>query len=134
MYLGNLDARRDWGFAKDYVEAMGLILQQKVPSDHVIASGEWYSVREFVELVFANLEIEWVGEGLDGYGVDKSTGNIVIRIDSKFFRPNDVNLLIGDPSKARKELGWKPKTKFNEFVKIMVDFDYELMKKSILND
>lgn len=126
LYLGNLDAKRDWGFAKDYVEVMWLMLQQDQPDDYVIATGEMHSVREFVELAFKSLGIyiEWKGEGVDECGIDKSTGNIVVRVDPKYYRPCEVDCIKGDSSKAEKLLNWKPKTKFSELLKIMVEADY----------
>lgn len=127
LYLGNLDAKRDWGYAKDYVEAMWLMLQQEQPEDYVIASGETHSVREFVELVYKELgiDLEWHGEGIDEYGVDKKTGKTLIKIDAKYYRPSEVDLLLGNAQKAEKNLKWKPKTSFKELVKIMVEADYK---------
>lgn len=127
LYLGNLDAKRDWGYAKDYVEAMWLILQQDKPEDYVIATGETHSVREFVELVFKELdiEIEWHGEGIDEYGINKATGQVIVKIDPQYYRPSEVDLLLGKADKAEKNLKWKPKTSFKELVKIMVDADYK---------
>lgn len=127
LYLGNLDAKRDWGFAKDYVEAMWLILQQDKPEDYVIATGETHSVREFVELVFKELgiEIEWHGQGIDEYGINKETGKVIVKIDPQYYRPSEVDLLLGKADKAEKLLGWKPKTSFKELVKIMVEADYK---------
>lgn len=129
LYLGNLDSLRDWGYAKDYVECMWLILQNKTPEDFVIATGEQHSVREFCELAFHNvgIELEFVGEGMNEKGIDKATGRVVIEVSPDFYRPTDVVNLWGDPSKAKRELGWNPtKTTFAELVKIMVDHD---MKK-----
>lgn len=129
LYLGNLDSLRDWGYAKDYVECMWLILQNKTPEDFVIATGEQHSVREFCELAFHNvgIELEFVGEGMNEKGIDKATGKVVIEVSPDFYRPTDVVNLWGDPSKAKRELGWNPtKTTFAELVKIMVDHD---MKK-----
>lgn len=128
LFLGNLDAKRDWGYAKDYVEAMWLMLQQEKPQDFVIATGETHSVREFTELAFATLgiEIEWRGNGLDEVGVDKSNGQIVIRVNPKYFRPSEVDLLLGNPEKAKKELSWKSKTPFPELIKIMIESDYQI--------
>lgn len=127
LYLGNMDAKRDWGYAKDYVEAMWLILQQTEPDDYVIASGETHTVREFVEKVgkVLGMKIVWKGSGVNEIGIDSKTSKTVVRIDPKFFRPAEVDLLIGDASKARKQLGWSPKTSFNELVEIMANFDYE---------
>jgi GDPmannose 4,6-dehydratase len=131
LYLGNLDSRRDWGYAKDYVEAMWLMLQQDHPDDYVIATGENHSVREFVELAFKELdiEIEWLGSGLDEIGVDKSNNNIVVKIDPIYYRPCEVDFLLGNAAKAEKELNWKPKTKFEELLKIMIKSDYQLVLK-----
>ena len=127
LYLGNLNAKRDWGFAKDYVEAMWLMLQQETPSDYVIATGEQHSVREFVELSFKELgvEMEWLGEGLNEIGIDKETRKVLVRIDPAYFRPSEVETLLGDAKKGLDELGWSSKTSFEELVKIMVLADYE---------
>lgn len=127
LYLGNLDAKRDWGFAGDYVEAMWLILQQEKPDDFVIATGETRTVREFVECAFkeAGIQIEWHGSGLDEKGIDVSTGNIIVAVDPRFFRPTEVELLLGNPSKAKEKLGWKPKTTFHQLVEAMVKHDLE---------
>jgi len=121
LYLGNLDAKRDWGHAKDYVEAMWLMLQQDEPDDYVIATGEQHSVREFVELAapLFGLDIEWVGEGLDEKGVDKITGRSIIEVSKKYFRPTEVDSLLGDASKAKEKLGWEPKTTFKQLVEDM---------------
>ncbi len=127
LYLGNLDAKRDWGFAGDYVEAMWLMLQQDEPDDFVIATGETHSVREFVELAFkeVGIIIEWQGEGVDEVGIDSETGNILIEIDPRYYRPTEVEILIGDPAKAKNKLGWQSKVGLNELVKIMVAGDLE---------
>ena len=129
LYLGNLDAKRDWGFAGDYVEAMWLMLQQDVPEDYVIATGKMHSVREFVELAFkeVGIEIEWQGEGIDEVGVDVATGNVVVMIDPRYYRPTEVELLIGDPSKAKENLGWEAKVGIEELVKLMIAGDKEGM-------
>lgn len=126
LYLGNLEAKRDWGYAKDYVEAMWMMLQQEKPSDYVIATGETHTVRDFVEEAGRHLEIDvhWRGQGIDEEGYDGLTGKTLIKIDPKYFRPAEVELLIGDPTKANKELGWKSKTSFKELVKMMVESDY----------
>lgn len=118
LYLGNLDAKRDWGHAKDFVQAMWLMLQQDNPEDYVIATGEQYSVRQFVETAAPhfNMDIVWQGSGLDEVGVDKNTGKTVIRIDPKYFRPTEVESLLGDSTKARTELGWEPKYSFQDLV------------------
>ena len=121
LYLGNLDAKRDWGHAKDYVEAMWLMLQQDEPDDYVIATGEQHSVREFVELAgpLFGLNIEWIGEGLDEKGVDKITGRSIIEVSEKYFRPTEVDSLLGDATKAKEKLGWEPKTTFKQLVEDM---------------
>jgi len=125
LYLGNLDAKRDWGFAGDYVKAMWLMLQQEEPEDFVIATGETHSVREFVELAFreVGIDIEWQGEGVDEVGVDRATGRVLVEIDPRYYRPTEVELLIGDPSKAREKLGWNSNVGFEELVKMMVKGD-----------
>ena len=126
LYLGNLSSLRDWGYAKDYVECMWLILQNEKPEDFVIATGEQHSVREFCYLAFKNvgIELEFVGEGIDEKGIDKATGKVLVEVSPDFFRPTDVVNLLGDPTKARKQLGWNPtKTSFEQLVKIMVDAD-----------
>ena len=121
LYLGNLDAKRDWGHARDYVEAMWLMLQQDEPDDYVIATGEQYSVRDFVEesASYFGFDIEWVGQGLDEVGVDKNTGKTIVRIDDKYFRPAEVETLLGDATKAKEILGWVPKVSFKELVEEM---------------
>lgn len=125
IILGNLDAKRDWGFAGDYVEAMWLILQQEKPDDYVVATGETHTVREFCELAFQNVGIplRWEGNGLDEIGVDSRTGRQLVGVSSKFFRPSEVDLLLGDATKVRQKLGWKPKVSFEELVKMMVEND-----------
>ena len=131
LYLGNLDARRDWGYAPDYIECMWLILQQDKPDDYVIATGEFHSVREFATLAFARvgIRLRWEGEGLDEKGIDEASGRVLIEVDPRFFRPADVEKLLGDPSKARRELGWNPrKTTFEQLVNIMVDSDVAALK------
>ncbi len=130
LYLGNLDAKRDWGYAKDYVEGMWLMLQQEKPDDYVLATNETHTVREFIEIAAARLgfSLEWQGEGVDEIGVDTKTGNTIISIDPRYFRPAEVDLLIGDPAKAKKQLGWEPSVKFKELVEIMVDADLEAQK------
>ena len=128
LYLGNLSSLRDWGYAKDYVECMWLILQNKTPEDFVIATGEQHSVREFCQLAFhyAGIELEFRGEGLEEKGIDKATGRVLIEVSEDFYRPTDVVNLWGDPTKARKELGWNPmKTSFEELVSIMIKHDME---------
>jgi GDPmannose 4,6-dehydratase len=130
MYLGNLNSKRDWGYAKDYVEGMWRILQYKQPDDFVLATGETHSVREFVELAFKHLdiEIEWKGEGVDEKGYDKKTCKVLVEVDPRYFRPTEVDLLLGDPSKAKRELGWTPSTKFADLVKMMVLSDFDMIK------
>ena len=132
LYLGNLSSLRDWGYAKDYVECMWLILQHDKPEDFVIATGVQHSVREFCEYAFreAGIELEFKGEGMDEVGIDKATGKVVIEVSKEFYRPTDVVNLWGDPTKAKTELGWNPtKTTFEELVKIMVRHDMELVAK-----
>ena len=131
LYLGNLDAKRDWGFAGDYVEAMWLMLQQTEPDDYVVATGETRSVREFAEKVFARLDmpLEWQGEGIHEKGIDTKTGKIVIEVDAKYFRPAEVELLLGDATKAQTKMGWKPKTDLDGLVNMMTDADLELAER-----
>ena len=134
LYLGNLDARRDWGYAKDYVECMWLILQHDVPEDFVIATGEMHTVREFATLAFkeAGIELRWEGEGVDEKGIDVATGKVLVEVDPKYFRPAEVEQLLGDPTKARTLLGWNPcKTSFEELVSIMVRHDMEKVRRMI---
>ena len=134
LYLGNLDARRDWGYAKDYVECMWLILQQNTPDDFVIATGEMHTVREFCTIAFNNvgISLRWEGEGVDEKGIDENTGKTLVEVDPKFFRPAEVDQLLGDPTKAKKQLGWNPcKTSFEEPVKIMTDHDMNYVKNHI---
>lgn len=135
VYLGNLDALRDWGHARDYVEAMWLILQQENPDDFVIASGENHSVREFVELTFAEIgiTIAWKGQGIDEIGYDQKTGRELIFIDSRYFRPAEVDQLIGDPSKAYRVLGWKSIITFKELVKEMIEYEIKSLTKQMRN-
>jgi GDPmannose 4,6-dehydratase len=121
LYLGNLDAKRDWGHAKDYVEAMWMMLQQDEPDDYVIATGEQHSVREFVEAAapIFGLNIEWMGEGLDEIGIDKTTKRTIVAVNEKYFRPAEVESLLGDATKAKEKLGWEPKTTFKQLVEDM---------------
>lgn len=133
LYLGNLNSLRDWGYAKDYVECMWLMLQHDTPEDFVIATGEYHTVREFATLAFkeAGIEIRWEGEGIDEKGYDAATGRELIAVDPKYFRPAEVEQLLGDPTKAKTLLGWNPrKTSFSELVKIMVRHDMEAVKSS----
>lgn len=132
LYIGNLDAKRDWGYAKDYVEGMWMILQHKKADDFILATGETHSVREFIELAFKEVDIEivWKGSGVNEKGYDKKTNKLLIEVDPRYFRPTEVDLLLGDPSKANRELGWYPKTKFQDLVKMMVKSDLELYQKN----
>jgi len=125
LYLGNLDAKRDWGFAGDYVEAMWLMMQQDKPDDFVIGTGETHSVREFTKVAFkeAGIDIIWEGEGVKEVGKDAATGRILVQVDPKYYRPAEVDLLISDPSKAKNKLGWKTKVGFEELVKMMMESD-----------
>ena len=134
LYIGNLESKRDWGHARDYVEAMWLMLQQDNPDDFVIASGEQHSVREFVELAAEELglDIDWQGSGVDEIGVDRNTGKQIIAVDPKYFRPTEVETLLGDPSKAKEVLGWEVNTTFAELVKEMVAADLEDAKRDAL--
>jgi len=134
LYLGNLDASRDWGFARDYVEAMWLILQQELPDDYVIATGETHTVRDFVELAAEKFgySIIWEGEGLEEKGIDKNSGNILVEINANYYRPSEVDFLLGDATKAKKLFGWEPKTSFEELVEIMASADKELAANEIL--
>ena len=129
FYMGNIDARRDWGYAKDYVKMMWMMLQQEVPDDYVVATGEMHTVREFIERSFARVGrgIEWKGAGVDETGIDTTTGKTVVRIDPRYFRPAEVEQLLGNPARAKEKLGWEPEVKFEELVKIMVDGDLRLL-------
>lgn len=132
LYLGNLNSLRDWGYAKDYVECMWLILQHDIPEDFVIATGEMHTVREFATLAFkeVGIELRWEGEGVSEKGIDVKTGKSLVEVDPKYFRPCEVELLLGDPTKAKTLLGWNPiKTSFSELVKIMVTHDMRFVKK-----
>lgn len=131
LYLGNLDAKRDWGHAKEYVEGMWLMMQQEKADDYVLATGETTSVRDFVNWAMGHIDIsmEWKGEGVDEKGYDAKTGKCLVEVDPAYFRPTEVDLLLGDPSKAQKELGWRHKTTVQELVEEMVAADIELMKK-----
>jgi GDPmannose 4,6-dehydratase len=134
LYLGNLDAQRDWGHARDYVKAQWLILQQPEPDDFVIATGEQHSVREFVVRAGSvlGMRIEWRGEGVDEYGLNAATGKIVVRIDPRYFRPTEVDTLLGDATKARTKLGWVPETGFEALVREMVEADLELARRDAM--
>lgn len=127
LYLGNINTKRDWGYAKDYVEMMWLMLQQDEPEDYIIATGETHTVREFTTLAFKEVGIDliWDGDGLNEKGIDRESGKVLVEIDSDFFRPSEVNLLVGDISKSIEKLGWEPKVKFEELIKIMVKADLE---------
>jgi len=133
IVLGNLDAKRDWGYAPEYVEGMWMMLQQSEPDDYVLATGETHTVREFVEKAFevAGFYIEWEGEGVNIKGIDKKSGKILVEVSSEFYRPAEVDILIGDATKARQKLGWYPKTKFEELVEIMVKADLDRVAKEI---
>lgn len=134
LYLGNLDSMRDWGFAKDYVEAMWLMLQQEEAEDFVIATGKTVKVREFVELAFGEIgvEMEWKGAGVEEKGYNKKTGAVLVEVDPRYFRPTEVDLLLGDSSKAKLKLGWEPKTKLNELASMMVREDVKAAEKDLL--
>ncbi|MAE10905.1 MAG: GDP-mannose 4,6-dehydratase [Dehalococcoidales bacterium] len=127
LYLGNLEAKRDWGYAKDYVEGMWLMLQQDEPDDYVLATGEVHSVRYFVErcCLLLNMDLTWKGKGADEIGIDANTGRVIIRIDPYFYRPSEVDMLVGNYAKAKKQLAWEPKVRFDELVKLMLDSDLE---------
>lgn len=129
FYMGNINARRDWGYAKDYVKMMWTMLQQEKPDDYVVATGEMHTVREFIEKSFAHVgrHIEWKGNGVDEVGIDTTTGKVVMRIDPRYFRPAEVEQLLGNPDKAKRQLGWVPEVKFDQLVKIMVDGDLRLL-------
>lgn len=131
LYLGNLDAQRDWGHAKDYVEGMWLMMQQDEADDYVLATGKTYSVKYFCELAFKHvgIELEWKGQGVDEKGIDKKTGKVLIEVDPKYFRPTEVDLLIGDPTKAKTKLGWENKRSLEQLVEEMMAADVALFKK-----
>ncbi len=134
LYLGNLDARRDWGYARDYVECMWMILQHDSPEDFVIATGEMHTVREFATLAFreAGMELRWEGEGIEEKGVDVNTGKVLVEVDPRYFRPCEVEQLLGDPTKAKTLLGWNPiKTSFEELIHIMVEHDMRWTERNL---
>ena len=135
LFLGNLNAKRDWGYAPEFVEGMWLMLQQDKPEDYVMATNETHTVREFVEVALRELDIqlEWQGKNEYEKGIDIKTGKIIVEVNPRYYRPTEVDILIGDYSKAKKELGWQPKTKFYELVKIMVNADLEKIKKGMNN-
>lgn len=136
LYLGNLNALRDWGYARDYVECMWLIMQQEQPDDYVIATGEYHTVREFTTLAFerVGIKLRWECEGLNEKGIDQNSGKILVEVDPKYFRPAEVEQLLGDPTKAKEQLGWNPrKTSFQQLINIMVDADMELIKSQSRN-
>jgi len=131
LYLGNLDSKRDWGYAPEYVEGMWLMLQQEKPDDYVLATNETHSVREFVELAFKQLDMDivWQGKGIEEKGYNQKTGKCLVEINPRYFRPTEVDILIGDYSKPKKELGWRPKTKFEDIIKIMVKSDFDSISR-----
>ena len=133
LILGNLEAKRDWGYAPEYVEAMWLMLQQPEPDDYVIATGETHTVREFVEKAaqVAGFDIEWEGEGINTKGIDRKSGKIIVEVSPEFYRPAEVDILIGNPQKAKEKLGWEPKTKFEDLVRIMMEADLRRVSKEV---
>jgi len=133
LYLGNLNAKRDWGYAGDYVEAMWLMLQQKTADDFVIATGETTTVRDFVTMAFreAGIELSWVGSNETEKGIDKKSGKVLVRVDPRYFRPAEVDILIGDPSKAKEKLGWEPKVSLQELVTMMMKADLDIAKRDV---
>ena len=136
LYLGNIDAKRDWGYAPEYVEAMWLMLQQDEPDDYVIATNETHTVREFVEKSFAFLDIPivWKGQGVEEVGIHQQTGKEIIKIDPKYFRPTEVDILIGDATKAKEKFGWTPKVSFHDLVEIMTKADYDSIKNNKISE
>ena len=134
LVLGNLNAKRDWGYAPEYCEGMWKMLQQKHPEDFVLATGRTHTVREFVELAFKvlDIELEWFGKNEEEIGKDIKSGEIIVRVDPKYFRPTEVDLLLGDASKAKNKLGWEAKTSLEELVKIMVDSDLEKLQSGVV--
>jgi GDPmannose 4,6-dehydratase len=133
LTLGNLDSKRDWGYAPEYVEGMWLMLQQKEADDYVLATGETHTVREFVEKAaqIAGFDIEWEGEGINTKGVDRKTGEIIVEVSPEFYRPAEVDILIGNPKKAEQKLGWKPKTRFQKLVEIMMEADLRRVSQEV---
>ena len=133
LKLGNLDAQRDWGYAKDYVEMMWMMMQQEEADDYVVATGKMYSVRQFVEMAakHIDMDIDWQGEGVDEKGYDRKTGKLVVEVDPKYFRPAEVELLIGDPTKAKEKLGWEPRVTLEEMIEIMMKCDLEEARKAV---
>jgi len=133
LYLGNLDSKRDWGFAGDYVEAMWLMLNHTEPTDFVVATGETHTVREFCTLAFqaAGIDIKWEGSGLEGKGIDSASGKIVVRVNEEFYRPAEVDELVGNNKKAQRELGWQPKTDFRGLISMMVESESDLQKEGV---
>jgi len=131
LELGNMDAKRDWGFAPEYCEGMWRMLQQESPGDYVLATNETHTIREFADLAFRELdmELEWTGTGEEEKGIEKKTGRVLVKVDPRYYRPTEVDLLLGDPAKAKKELGWEPQTKFEDLVKLMVKSDWEKVQK-----
>jgi len=129
LYMGNINALRDWGYAPDYVQMMWMMLQQDQPDDYVVATGEMHTVREFIEKSFSHvgIEIEWEGAGVDEVGKNRVTGNIIVRLDARYYRPAEVEQLLGDPAKAKRQLGWEPTVKFEELVKIMSEGDLKIL-------
>ena len=129
LYMGNINAFRDWGYAPDYVEMMWMMLQQETPDDYVVATNEMHTVREFIEKSFSHVDVEivWEGEGVDEVGKNKATGDIVVRMDKRYYRPCEVEQLLGDPAKAKRQLGWEPTVKFEELVQIMTAGDLRLL-------
>lgn len=136
LYLGNLDAKRDWGHARDYVEGMWLMLQQEEPDDYVLATGETHSIREFVELAFAHVgrTVEWRGRGIQERGLDARTKEMLVQVDPRYFRPTEVDILLGDASKARQKMGWRHRTSFTELVSEMVASDLAIIKRERLHN
>ena len=131
--MGNLDAKRDWGHAKDYVYMQWLMLQQETPDDYVIATGQQYSVRQCIEMVGAHLDmkIQWEGSGIEEKGIDANSGKVIVEIDPRYFRPTEVETLLGDPTKAKQKLGWKPKISFEQMVGEMVQADLKNAEKDL---